>query len=259
MPTARQAQWGNHTATGPEYLCSTVLRGHCPHMPPTECGSGGNALPSGPVVPACRTSQEHQLPLSTCHVRSGPWTTWRVTGPDRTVTPRPWRPATRQPRAGTPATPPCRANQAAAATGAGWPSRSDTRDNANADPLGTRSSREPQSPGLLRTERCLIRTPTRRGGRPRCSHRMRPVQRHACLTHGRGGRLPYPDRQIRRFITHDEAAPGGGRHGPAEPGPAAADHIRRRQGGRQAAGPAHWKSPQESGDSGRHLSTSQFR
>ena len=99
-------------------------------------GSGGNALPPRAVLPARRTSQEHQLPLSTCHVRSGPWTTWSVTGPDRTVAPRPWRLASRQPRAGTPATPPWRANQAAAATGAGWPPRSDTRDNANADPLG---------------------------------------------------------------------------------------------------------------------------
>ena len=39
---------------------------------------------------------------------------------------------------------------------------------------GRRSSRGPRSPGPLRTERCLIRTPTRRGGRPRCSRRMRP-------------------------------------------------------------------------------------
>jgi hypothetical protein len=31
--------------------------------------------------------------------------------------------------------PPCRANQAAAATGVGWPPRSDTRDSSNADPL----------------------------------------------------------------------------------------------------------------------------
>jgi hypothetical protein len=38
-------------------------------------------------------------------------------------------------RAGIPATPPCRANQAAAATGAGWPPVPDTRDSANADPL----------------------------------------------------------------------------------------------------------------------------
>lgn len=57
-----------------------------------------------------------------------------MTGPDRTVASRPWRLA-RQPRAGIPATPPCRANQAAAATGVGWPPRSDTRDSANADPL----------------------------------------------------------------------------------------------------------------------------
>jgi hypothetical protein len=87
------------------------------------------------VVPACRTSQEHQLPLSTCHVRSDPWTTWSTTGPDCTVAPPPWRPASRQPRAGTPTTPPCQANQAAASTGVGWPPRSDTRDSANADPL----------------------------------------------------------------------------------------------------------------------------
>ena len=75
------------------------------------------------------------MPLSTCHVRSGPWTTWRVTGPDRTVAPWSWRPASRQFRSGTPVTLPCRANQAAAATGVGWPPRSDTRDSANADPL----------------------------------------------------------------------------------------------------------------------------
>ena len=87
------------------------------------------------VVSAYDAGQEHQLPLSTCHVRSGPWTAWSVTGPDRTVASRPWRLACRQPRAGTPATPPCRANQAAAATGAGWPARSDTRDSANAGPL----------------------------------------------------------------------------------------------------------------------------
>ena len=31
--------------------------------------------------------------------------------------------------------PPCRANQAAAATGVGWPPRSETRDSAKADPL----------------------------------------------------------------------------------------------------------------------------
>jgi hypothetical protein len=110
----------------------------------TGCAGPGNPAPApgcGTAAgqPCCqphrRTSQGHQLPLSTCHVRSGPWTTWSVTGPDRTVAPRPWRPASRQPRSGTPATPPCRANQAAAATGAGWPPRSDTRDSANADPL----------------------------------------------------------------------------------------------------------------------------
>src|SRR5207342_1051146 len=104
-------------------------------VPPTE-RIGWKRTAVRTVLPACRTSQEHQLPLSTCHVRSGPWTTWSVTGPDRTAAPRPWRLASRQPRAGTPATPPCRANQAAASTGAGWPPRSDTRDNANADPLG---------------------------------------------------------------------------------------------------------------------------
>ena len=117
---------------------------------------------AGVVARDSCTSQEHQLPLSTCHVPSGPWTTWSVTGPDRTVAPRPWRPATRQPRAGTPATPPCRANQAAAAIGAGWPPRSDTRDNANADPLGQADLAGSRSPGPLRTERCLIRTPARR-------------------------------------------------------------------------------------------------
>ena len=79
--------------------------------------------------------QEHQLPPSTCHVRSGPWTTWRVTGPDRTVAPSPWRPTSRQPWAGMIATPPCRANQAAAATGVGWPPRPDARDSENAEPL----------------------------------------------------------------------------------------------------------------------------
>src|SRR5690242_16476711 len=87
------------------------------------------------VVPTYHASQEHQLPLSTCHVRSGPWTAWSVTGPDRTVASWPWRLSCYQPRAGTPATPPCRANQAAAATGVGWPPRPDTRDSANADPL----------------------------------------------------------------------------------------------------------------------------
>jgi hypothetical protein len=34
-----------------------------------------------------------------------------------------------------PVMPPCRANQAAAAIGVGWPPRSDTRDSAKADPL----------------------------------------------------------------------------------------------------------------------------
>jgi hypothetical protein len=102
---------------------------------PTDRGSGWKRHAVRTVVPACRTSQEHQLPLSTCHVQSGPWTTWSTIGPDRTVAPRPWRPTSRQPRAGTPATPPCRANQAAAATGVGWPPRSDTRDSANADPF----------------------------------------------------------------------------------------------------------------------------
>ena len=104
-------------------------------MPQTEHGGGWKRTAVRTAVPAYRTGQEHQLPLSTCHVRSGPWTAWSVTGPDRTVASRPWRLACRQPRAGTPATLPCRANQAAAATGVGWPPRSDTRDSANADPL----------------------------------------------------------------------------------------------------------------------------
>ena len=104
-------------------------------MPPTGYGWGWKRTAVRAVVSAYRTSQEHQLPLPTCHVRSGPWTAWSVTGPDRAVASRPWRLACRQPRAGTPATPPCRANQAAAATGVGWPPRPDTRDSANADPL----------------------------------------------------------------------------------------------------------------------------
>jgi len=67
----------------------------------------------------CRTSHGHRLPLSTCHVRSGPWMTWRVTAPDSTVAPLPLRLTCRQPSAGIPVRPPCRANQAAAATGVG--------------------------------------------------------------------------------------------------------------------------------------------
>src|SRR5947207_8005412 len=113
---------------------SRPLGGH-PLLPPTERGSRVERAAVRAVVLAYRLRQEHQLPLSTCHVRSGPWTTWRVTGPDRTVAPWPWRSASRQLRSGTPVTLPCRANQAAAATGVGWPPRSDTRDSANADPL----------------------------------------------------------------------------------------------------------------------------
>ena len=56
---------------------------------------GGKRTAVRSVVPACHTRQEHQLPLSTCQVRSGPWTTWSVTGPDRTVAPRLWRPGSR--------------------------------------------------------------------------------------------------------------------------------------------------------------------
>jgi hypothetical protein len=57
-----------------------------------------------------------------------------VTEPDWTVAPLAVLPVSRQPTAGIPGTPPCRANQAAAAIGVGWPPRSDTSDRANADP-----------------------------------------------------------------------------------------------------------------------------
>ena len=116
-------------------ICIVAARRARTILPPTEHGWGWKRTAVRTVVSAYHASQEHQLPLSTCHVRSGPWTAWSVTGPDRTVASRPWRLACRQPRAGIPATPPCRANQAAAATGVGWPPRSDTRDSANADPL----------------------------------------------------------------------------------------------------------------------------
>ena len=115
-------------------ICPRAAQEHLV-MPPTKRGSGWERDAVRTAVPTCRTSQEHQLPLSTCHVRSGPWTTWSLTGPDWTVAPRPWRPTSSQPRAGTPTTPPCWANQAAAATGVGWPPRSDTSDSANADPF----------------------------------------------------------------------------------------------------------------------------
>ena len=57
-----------------------------------------------------------------------------MTEPDWTVAPLAVLPVSRQPTAGIPDTPPCRANQAAAAIGVGWPPRSDTSDRANADP-----------------------------------------------------------------------------------------------------------------------------
>ena len=57
-----------------------------------------------------------------------------MTEPDWTVAPLAVLPVSRQPTAGTPGTPPWRANQAAAAIGVGWPPRSDTSDSANADP-----------------------------------------------------------------------------------------------------------------------------
>jgi hypothetical protein len=40
-------------------------------MPPPKRGSGWERDAVRTAVPTCRTSQEHQLPLSTCHVRSG--------------------------------------------------------------------------------------------------------------------------------------------------------------------------------------------
>ena len=43
------------------------------------------------AVQVGRTGHGHRLPLSTCHVRSGPWTTWRVTAPDSSVAPLPMR------------------------------------------------------------------------------------------------------------------------------------------------------------------------
>jgi hypothetical protein len=45
----------------------------------------------------CRASHGHRLPLSTCHVPSGPRMTWRVTAPDSTVAPLPLRLICRQP------------------------------------------------------------------------------------------------------------------------------------------------------------------
>ena len=60
---------------------------------------------------AGRAGHRHRLPLSTCHVRSGPWMTWRVTAPDSTVAPLPLRLTCRQPTAGIPVRPPCRANR----------------------------------------------------------------------------------------------------------------------------------------------------
>jgi len=61
----------------------------CPLMPPTGRGSKVETRCRPDVPPGCGTRQEHQLPLSTCHVRPGPWTTWSVTEPDRTAAPRP--------------------------------------------------------------------------------------------------------------------------------------------------------------------------
>jgi hypothetical protein len=161
-----------------------------PQLPPTEYGWGWKRTAVRTVVSAYHASQGHQLPLSTCHVRSGPWTAWSVTGPDRTVASRPWRLACRQSRAGTPATPPCRANQAAAATGVGWPPRSDTRDSANADRSrrpAWRWPRWPGPPGRLRGERCLIRTPKRPAGRPVSSRRIR-LGATSCLSDARARR-----------------------------------------------------------------------
>lgn len=56
--------------------------------------------------------------------------------PDSTVALLPLRLTCRQPRAGIPVRPPCRANQAAAAAGVGSPPRSDTSDSANPDRFG---------------------------------------------------------------------------------------------------------------------------
>jgi hypothetical protein len=77
-----------------------------------------------------------------------------------------------------------------------------------------RRSRGPRSPGPLRTEHCLIRTPTRRGGRPRRSRRMRPGAM-PCLLDARSRRqAPLSGREICRFIVHGQAAPGGGQRVP---------------------------------------------
>jgi hypothetical protein len=79
--------------------------------------------------------QEHRLPLSTRQVRPGPRTACRMTRPDPAIAPPPSRLACRQPSSGMPGTPPCRANQAAAAAGDGCPPRPGTSDTANPDQL----------------------------------------------------------------------------------------------------------------------------
>jgi hypothetical protein len=99
---------------------------------------GGNALASGS---SCRRTSRVRNTSCCCRpvnnaITSGPWRTCSVTGPDRGVAQRPWRPNSRQ--SGMSAMPPCRragASQAVAATGAGCSPGPDSRESANAEPL----------------------------------------------------------------------------------------------------------------------------
>jgi hypothetical protein len=65
--------------------------------------------------------------------------------------------------------------------------------------------RWPRSPGSPLTERYLIRTPTRRGGRPGCSRRMRPGAAPCFCDARPRPQAPASGRQIHRLIVHGEA------------------------------------------------------
>jgi hypothetical protein len=58
---------------GSLWLRQPPLETIAPHpvMPPTERGSGWKRTAVRTVLATCRTCQEHQLPLSACHVRAG--------------------------------------------------------------------------------------------------------------------------------------------------------------------------------------------